>query len=51
MRNYQSSIYVVSTEKDGPVQAFLDRKMAEQYAGLYWGSVKKIALRIREVEG
>lgn len=48
--NYQSSIYVVSTGADGPVQAFLDEMLAEQYAGLYRGSVKKIALRIREVK-
>lgn len=48
--NYQSSVYVVSTETDGPVQAFLDKMLAEHYASLYSGSVKKIALRIREVK-
>jgi hypothetical protein len=47
---YQSSIYVVSTKADGPVQAFSDKILAEQYAVLYSGSVKKITLRIREVE-
>lgn len=43
----QSAVYVVSTEDDGPIMAYLDEQLAEQYADMFGGQVRKVSLRVR----
>lgn len=43
----QSAVYVVSTEDDGPIMAYLDKVAAVQFSATVGGLVRKVGLRVR----